>query len=161
MKCKICHHLYHAEFAPQYYIHARVHAGEVFLNKVDVTEQQPERDMTWDEFSHHYLPVLLTVQNASCSGMLKFIREYERNRPQGDSAEALRSIPSSTSTIRSYQKHAAQHLRQIIRSTVCAHDYFGLAIDAGIDTTLCQHVLISVIRGRTPVSSSTVVPPTA
>ena len=82
--------------------------------------------------------------NMSTESFLCFIRTYEEMRPNDTPTSIMTGLPCPK-TFHVKEKQLACKLWERIREVVSTHEFFGLSIDAGIDTIKPQHLVITVL----------------
>ena len=109
------------------------------IGTVDTNSGTPER------FAHVVLPLPFSTTSFPVSSFLKFIKTHEQHRPLMSTETAIQVLPKDARVLKADMQYLAERLWGPIRRTVDEYAFFGLAIDAGIDPVLREHVLVAVL----------------
>eukprot|EP00759_Apiculatamorpha_spiralis_P022167 PhF_6_TR26489/c0_g1_i1/m.38324 len=151
-KCNACSFVSHTIDCNVYYTHQNVHKVPETAVAVPLARNTQKVLVDSNTFNNKIIPILINRTSMSSTEALKLFREYEHWRPSDYTGHMSRRTEALNKKVHTL----GQQIWTLIKNCIDENPFFGLAIDAGIDTVLKQHVLISVLYAG---SSCFVLPP--
>ena len=151
IKCRDCPWWSHSLHNNHYYHHINhtclVREGQRIANEPELFSLTPnDNSMSVNVFVRRCVPCLVAKTNLSCKAAHALLRNYEELRPKrANTEEILNALGNNHRVMRDWEKDLANEIWEKMISKIDIHPFFGVAVDAGVDSVLNEHVLVGVV----------------